>query len=75
MKDLFLKVMVACAAITAFAGGGAAIINGANTLVETKVNTAFVQKEQARLAAEEASSITASEVAGALVKGTNKLLK
>jgi hypothetical protein len=72
MKEMFSKAMVTCAAIAVFTGSGAALINGASTLVDSKVDSILVKREQVRLAAEDAVGVP--EVAGALVKGTKKLL-
>jgi|SwirhirootsSR3_FD_contig_123_27106_length_2335_multi_9_in_1_out_0_3 hypothetical protein len=72
MKEMFSKAMVTCAAIAVFTGSGAAVVNGLSSLIDLKVDTVLVKRELALKEAESASFDTS--VAGALVKGTKKLL-
>ncbi len=73
MKEKFTNAMVTCAAIVVFTGGMGAVVNGASSLVDLKVNSLLVQREQAqtdaKIAAEE------SGVVGTIVTGAKKLLK
>lgn len=73
MKEMFQKAMVVCAAIATFSGGTAAIVNGASSLVDLKVNSLLVQRETAKAAAEQAASDAG--VADTIVTGVRKLMK
>lgn len=72
MFEKFQNVMVSCAAITVFAGGLGAVINGASSLIDLKIDSTLVKRETAKAAA-----ISAAEDAGmvgTIVKGAKKLL-
>ena len=72
MKETFQKAMVVCAAIATFGGGAAAVVNGASSLVDLKVNSVLVQRETAQAAADQAASDAG--VVGTIVKGAKKLV-
>jgi hypothetical protein len=72
MKEKFQSTLVACAAIVAFAGGAGALVNGASSIIDLKVDSILVSKETAKLAAEKAADDAG--MASTIVKGARKLL-
>jgi len=73
MNEKFSNAMVTCAAIAVFTGSSAAVVNGASSLIDMKIDASNFKLEQQRLAAEEAAGTV--EVVGSLVKGAKKLLR
>jgi hypothetical protein len=73
MKERFANTMVMCAAIVTFFGGGAAVVSGVSSLVDSRVNTVLVARQQAADAAIAAAD--AEGVVGSVVNGTKKLIK
>lgn len=73
MNEQFQKTMVSCAAIVTFAGGVGAVVNGASSLVDLKVDSLLVQREAAKSAAIAAAD--EAGVVGTIVTGAKKLLK
>jgi len=67
MNETFSKTLVACAAIATAVGGGAALVNGASTLVDARVESVLLVKEQQQGVLE-----SLVEDASALVKGSRK---
>jgi hypothetical protein len=67
MKDVFLKTMVALAAIATTVGGGAAVVNGFRSLIDTRVESVLLVKEQ-----QQNPLLDIVEDVGALVKGHKK---
>jgi len=67
MNEMFSKTMVACAAIATVIGGGAAVVNGAKTLVDARVESVLLVKEQQQSPIEEIV-----EGVGTLLKGSKK---
>lgn len=74
MKEKFLNTMVMCAAIVTFGGSSAAVVNGLSSIMDYKVSSLLVAKEQAQLAAKVAAEEEAG-VVGSVVNGTKKLIK
>jgi hypothetical protein len=67
MNETFSKTLVACAAIATAVGGGAAIVNGASSLIDTRVQAVLLLKEQQQGILE-----SLAESASTLVKGPRK---
>lgn len=74
MKEKFSNTMVACAAIVTFFGSSAAVVNGLSSIMDYKVNTVLVSREQAQAAAK-AAVADETGVVDTMVNGTKKLIK
>lgn len=74
MKEMFQKTMASLCAIVAFSGAGAAIVNGASSLLDYKVDTVLVKRQNDALAAKLAAEDNVS-VVDATVSGIKKLGK
>jgi hypothetical protein len=72
MKEKFTNAMVTCSAIAVFFGGSASIINGLSSIIDSRVNSVLVARQQASDAAIAADD---SGVVGAMVNGTKKIIK
>lgn len=67
MNETFSKTMVACAAIVTSVGGGAALVNGASSLIDMRVNSVLELKAQQQSPVQDIV-----EGVGALLKGPKK---
>jgi hypothetical protein len=72
MNEMFKNTMVACAAIAVSVGGGAAIVNGASSLMDVKIESLLVKREQSQAAQDAANG---GVVVDALVKGAKSFVK
>lgn len=74
MKEKFSSTMVTCAAIATFLGSGAAIVNGFSSIMDYKVGSVLVAREQAAVAAKLAAD-SESGMIDSVVTGVKKLGK
>lgn len=74
MKEKFTNAMVTCAAIAVFTGSGAAVVNGFSSIMDYKVSSVLVSREQAALAAKLAVESDPG-VVDSVVTGVKKLGK
>ena len=74
MKEKFTNAMVTCAAIAVFTGSGAAIVNGFSSIMDYKVGSVLVAREQAAVAAKLAADGDPG-VVDTVVTGVKKLGK
>jgi len=75
MKEKFANAMVTCSAIAVFFGGGASIINGFSSIIDSRVSTVLVAREQAAAAAVSAAEVSDPGVVGAIVNSAKKVVK
>jgi hypothetical protein len=74
MKEKFMNTMVSCAAIVTFGGSSAAVVNGLSSIMDYKVSSVLVSREQS-LAAAKLAAESETSVVGTVVNGTKKLIK
>ncbi len=74
MKEKFSNAMVTCAAIAVFTGSGAAVVNGLSSIMDYKVSSVLVSREQA-IAAAKLAVDGEPGVVDSVVTGVKKLGK
>ncbi len=74
MKEKFTSAMVVCAAIATFTGGAASIVNGMSSIMDYKVSSVLVAKQNEALAAKLAAEDSIG-VSDAIVTGVKKAVK
>lgn len=68
MKETFKKSMAVCAAVTAFGSGGAVVLSGLNSILESRVNAVLTSTSAPSESSEES-------VVGTVLNGARSVAK
>lgn len=68
MKETFKKSMAVCAAVTAFSSGGAVVLSGLNSILESRVNAVLTSTSAPSESSEES-------VVGTVLNGARSVAK